>query len=109
MTRFETQRQKNPFKNMILSLILFAGIFFLFCTGISSLSRTSAREQQAALTRAVTESTVHYYALNGYYPESLSVLLKDYKITYDREHFLIDYQPQGKNLMPEITVLEKGR
>ena len=52
---------------------------------------------------------MHCYSLNGYYPESLEELVKEYGITYDSARFLVDYQPQGANLMPEITVLRKGR
>lgn len=109
MARFETGKQNSFLRNMILSVLIFMIILFLFYTGISSLSDTSEREQETTLYSAITESAVHYYAVNGYYPEDLNTLIDDYGITYDKEHFFVDYQPQGENIMPEITVIKKGR
>ena len=109
MARFETRKQQSFLRNMILSVLIFMVILFVFYVGITSLSDTSEREQETTLYSAITESTVHYYAVNGYYPENLDTLIKDYGITYDKELFFVDYQPQGETIMPEITVMRKGR
>ena len=103
MARFETGEQNSFLRNMILSVLIFMIILFLFYAGISSLSDTSEREQETTLYSAITESAVHYYA------EDLNTLIDDYGITYDKQHFFVDYQPQGENIMPEITVIKKGR
>lgn len=109
MARFQTTKKKNSFRNMLLSAVIFAAVLFLFYSGINALSSSSIREQKETLAATLTQSAVHCYALNGYYPESLEQLLRDYHITYDRDRLYIDYQPQGQNLMPEITVLETGK
>lgn len=109
MSRFNNQRQFSFLKNMVISILIFFGIMLVFYIGVSSLSHTSDREQEATLRSAVTESAVHFYAVNGCYPESLDTLIEDYGITYDRELFFVDYQPQGENIMPEISVMKKGR
>lgn len=107
MKRFVTQKQRSPLRSFILSLCIFLLIMFFFLTGLSSLSGVSGREEEDTLRQALVESAVHCYALNGYYPESLEALTEDYGITYDSHRFLVDYQPQGENLMPEITVIRK--
>lgn len=108
MARFTTKKQSTSLRNMFLSVLVFIGILFLFYMGVTSLSDTSDREQEAALRSAITESAVHCYAIKGHYPKNLETLVEDYGITYDTEHFFVDYQPQGENIMPEITVIRKG-
>ena len=39
------------------------------------------------------------------YPPSLNYLKEHYGLTYDESKFLIDYQPMGANLMPEVVIL----
>ncbi len=109
MKRFETRKGRSPFQSLLLSLCLFAAVLGLFLGGIASLVRVSDQEQEDTIRSAVVQSAVHCYSLNGYYPESLEELVEKYGITYDSSRFLVDYQPQGENVMPEITVLRKGR
>lgn len=108
MKRFVTRKQSSPVKNFLFSLGLFLLILLLFLWGVSSMSKLSAKEEENTLRQALVESAVHCYALHGYYPESLEDLVRDYGITYDNRRFLVDYQTQGENLMPEITVIRKG-
>lgn len=108
MVRFDNRKQNSFFRNMVISVSIFIGILLVFYIGISSLSRTSDREQEATLRSAITESAVHCYAVKGYYPQNLEILIEEYGITYDKEHFFVDYQPQGENIMPEISVVKKG-
>lgn len=108
MKRFVTQKQPSPVRNFLLSLGIFLLVLFLFLWGFSSIAAVSDREEEDTLRQALVESAVHCYALHGYYPESLEDLVRDYGITYDGSRFLVDYLPQGENLMPEITVIRKG-
>ncbi len=107
MRRFIVRRQRSPFNSFLLSLGIFLFVLLLFLWGISSISGISSREEEDTLRQALVESAVHCYALNGYYPESLEDLTKDYGILYDSQRFVVDYRPQGENLMPEITVIRK--
>lgn len=107
MARFQSSKKNHQVRNTVLSVLLFLGILLMFYSGISSLSSASLREQKNTLETALTQSAVHCYALNGYYPENLEELVGIYGIIYDKDLFFVDYQPQGQNLMPEITVLER--
>lgn len=109
MARFDTGKHNFFLRNMLLSILIFALILLVFYAGIQNLTKTSEKEQENTLRSAITESAVHCYAVNGYYPENLETLIKDYGIIYDKDQFFVDYQPQGENIMPEITVMRKGR
>ena len=47
------------------------------------------------------------YAIEGFYPQSLSYLEDKYGLYLDRGNYIIDYRFTGSNIMPDITVFEK--
>ena len=55
--------------------------------------------------KALKASAVRTYALTGEYPENLSQILRDYHITYDKSKFVVEYVPNGSNLLPSISVI----
>lgn len=97
-------------KNFLMPLFLFIFLFFLFFHGFTSISEGSNEEEKKSLETAIMRSTVHCYAVEGRYPESLSYLTEHYGITYDTSKYVIEYEIIGSNLMPSITVipLKKG-
>ena len=78
MKLFESRKEKF-FKNVLL-------LFPLFLLTLES-------------------GAIRTYALKGQYPESLDELLNDYHITYDSSRFVIEYVPNGSNLLPSISVI----
>lgn len=106
MARFGAKKTTSS-RNILLSVILFLLLLFLLLSLISSWSKSSLDEQQDNLERVLIQSAVHSYAVNGFYPENLEQLLKQYGITYDASRFFIDYTAEGQNMMPEISVIRK--
>ncbi len=84
--------------------ILLCGIFLM---AITRTSRDTIAKEQTTLTQALENGAVYTYSLTGSYPESLSKLLDEYHITYDKEKFIIEYVPNGSNLFPMISVLPR--
>ena len=86
-------------------------MFLLLCIGLIffiAIGRTSdatIQKEQSALLQALENGAVRTYALKGQYPESLDELLSDYHITYDSSKFVIEYVPNGSNLLPSISVI----
>lgn len=86
--------------------ILFAAVLCLiFYLGIARTQTDSLEKEQVTLTQALEGGAIHTYALTGQYPQSLDELLSDYHITYDSEKFVVEYVPNGSNLLPSISVL----
>ena len=48
------------------------------------------------------------YAAEGSYPENLQYLRDHYKLAYNQEKFVVEYDAFASNLMPTINVLERG-
>lgn len=93
------------FLGPVISILISVCLCVLFLAVINRTSADSLKKEQATLTRALENGAVHTYALTGRYPESLDALLSEYHITYDREKFVVEYVPNGANLLPSITVL----
>lgn len=110
MNRFE---QPSPHIGkkffFILPAAAFIILFFLFLEGINSISATTLEKQQESLETALSRSIAQCYAVEGTYPPSLDYLKEHYGLTYDEDHFFIDYQVFGSNLLPDVTVLRRSR
>ena len=112
MNRFyKHQKTTSIFKSLILPLMIFGVLFLFFYYGIASIAQTSATEEEQSLETALNHAIVHFYSVEGRYPENLDDIIKHYGITYDQTKYLVDYQPIASNIMPNITVirLEEAR
>lgn len=108
MNRFVYQKQKNPIATLLPSVCVFLAIALLFFQGISSVSSGTKKRQKESLENAITRSITHCYAVEGSYPASLDYLKENYGLTYDEDLFFVDYQTIGSNILPDVTIIEKG-
>ena len=46
--------------------------------------------------------------MEGTYPQSLDYLKEYYGLMYDEDLFFVDYQVMGSNILPDVTIIEKG-
>ena len=101
MELFESRRTKflRAFFLLFPALLLVLSCT-LFVAGVSSTSDQAVHKEQA-----LKNGAIRTYALTGTYPESLSQLLLDYHITYDKTKFVVEYVPNGSNLLPSISVI----
>ena len=106
MKLFESRKEKLV-KNITLlfPLFLLLCVVFVFFIAIGCTSDATIQKEQSALLQTLENGAVRTYALKGQYPESLDELLSDYHITYDSSRFVIEYVPNGSNLLPSISVI----
>ena len=108
MNRFVYRKQKHPMPKLALSVGVFALTALLFFQGISSISEGTRERQKESLENAVMRSITHCYAVEGTYPSSLEYLKENYGLTYDETVFFVDYQTIGSNILPDVTIIERG-
>ena len=108
MARVEYQKKQHTYRKFIISVCVFLLIVLLFYQGIESLSSGSVRRQRESLENALNRSITYCYAVEGSYPESLEYLKEHYGITYDEDRFFVDYKIVGTNILPDVTIIEKG-
>ena len=108
MSRFQYQKESRHMPRFLLSVCVFLAILLLFFQGISSFSGDTRRRQKESLENALMRSITYCYTIEGTYPESLDYLKEHYGLVYDEDLFFVDYRVSGSNILPDITVIERG-
>lgn len=104
--RFEARKPNIGTSLMRFFPLLFSIILLIcFLNGLTSISSTTSDKQLESLKNAVSRSIAQCYAVEGIYPPDLNYLKEHYGLVYDESSYMIDYQPIGSNLAPEVTVL----
>ena len=106
MYLFSIEKEKNSITSYtpIILLVMVLVAFSLFAGNMTD--SNSAREKEI-LQKAIDRSITQCYALEGVYPDNLEYLEQEYGLTYNKEHFFVDYQYIGSNLRPDITIIER--
>lgn len=102
------QRPYRSWKWPVISAAAFLLVLLIFVTLLRDFSGDTRRRQRQAMETALNRAVVACYAIEGRYPQSLSYIQSHYNFTYDSQRFFLDYQFQGDNIMPEVTILERG-
>ena len=106
MDLFESKRTLLGRKfHSFLPVIVLTVLCLIFYLGISYAGRETISQEQASLRQALEQGAIRTYALTGNYPQSLDELLNDYHISYDTDKFVVEYVPNGSNLLPSVSVL----
>lgn len=89
----------------VLAVLLILLWFFTAVHGIGSGYGEQGRQQ---LETALRRAAVACYAAEGIYPPNVAYLTEHYGIQIDESRYAVFYDVFAENLMPDITVLEKG-
>ena len=90
---------------LILAIIVLA--FFLI--SVMKLENTRQEMGKQQLEEALRRAAVACYAAEGFYPPNVTYLVQHYGLQYDETAYKVHYEVFASNLMPEITVVEKGK
>ena len=107
MYLFSIKKEKKSITSYA-PVILLALVLIAFSLFASSMSKTNASQEKEILQKAIDRSITQCYALEGVYPDNLAYLEQEYGLTYNKEHFFVDYQYIGSNLRPDITIIERN-
>ncbi len=109
MNRFQKKKLVHFKLNFIkVSIVIFLLVVVVFLYAIINLNSSTITRQENALQSAIEKDIVNCYALEGFYPPSLSYMEEHYGLTYNEELFFVDYQPIGSNIFPNVTIIRKG-
>ncbi len=109
MNRFQKPNLgKRILQSVNFSILFFLAVIGIFLYGIATVSSGSTRDEKRILDEAIHKDIVHCYAVEGMYPPSLSYMEEHYGLTFDHDKFLVDYEPIGANIMPNVTILERS-
>ncbi|MCI6859019.1 MAG: hypothetical protein MR867_06975 [Eubacterium sp.] len=95
----------------VFPVLLFLTFLILLFRVSSSVGAATQKEERENLERALVQSCVHCYCVEGEYPQSLSYLKEHYGITWDPQKYRVEYRVIAKNLRPEIKIhlVDRGK
>lgn len=64
-------------------------LILIFVLLLSSIGSTTVSRQKESLETALNRDIIHCYAVEGFYPPSLSYMEEHYGLTYDKSLFLL--------------------
>lgn len=95
-------------KKDIAAGALFVALIAGFVLLVNSLTATSGGQEVQLVRDAIKNAALTCYAVEGSYPQNLEYLREHYKLAYNEDRFIVEYDAFAENMMPYITVLERG-
>ena len=95
-------------KKDIAAGILFVALIVGFVLVIGGLTNSSGEQELRLVKDAVKNAALTCYAVEGMYPEDLEYLRENYHLAYNEDEYIVVYDCFASNVMPSITVLERG-
>lgn len=98
--------RKRRIVTLIAMIAVIAGAaLFAYSKAVDS----TGRHEKAAIKDAVISSAVQCCSIEGNYPQDLEYLKVNYGLQIDGDKYIVVYEAVGSNVMPQVTVLEKGK
>lgn len=100
--------KKAGWRGLALTLLAFMLAVGGFAGAVVQYDGQNRAREKAQLKASLRRASVACFAVEGRYPPSLSYLKEYYGVHYPEERYWVDYSAFATNVMPIITVLEKG-
>ncbi len=93
----------------LAALLIPVLILAFFTLAIREADDGRRESEKERLEEAFRRAAIDCYALEGAYPRDAEALIARRGLIWDREAFDVKYEYVGSNLMPDITVLVRGK
>ena len=100
-------KKKSGAKSAVLA-VLFVAAVIAGALAVGSYSRNVDERSFTLISDSVKRAAVQCYALEGYYPPTVQYLRDNYGLSYDENKYSVQYRFMGDNIMPDITVIQRG-
>ncbi len=72
------------------------------------IDRRHGTAETELVEQAIRDAALTCYAVEGAYPSDIRYLREHYRLAYDEDRYIIVYDAEMENVMPDIRVLERG-
>ena len=90
---------------VVIALCVFLVWFFIYGSPASG----GGEDAAASIKRAVQQSALQCYAVEGAYPPDLDYLMENYGLRVNTEDYYITYDAYAQNQMPDVRVSAKNK
>jgi len=101
-------KKKQTWLPLVLGLLVFAAIAVWVALGLRQTAASSDREALYLAEQSIRRAVVSCYAVEGAYPATYDQLKEWSGVQVDEERYEVFYDIFASNIMPDITVVEKG-
>lgn len=103
------KREKNHIgRGLIITLLVFAVLLGSGFILINRVEKDASIQEMEIVRTAVRSAVLTCYAVEGAYPDQLDYLKTHYGLAYDENRYIVVYDAFASNIMPDVSVLEKG-
>lgn len=106
--RLYRERLRLPCRGWVLSILIFSAMLGLFWHGFGVVSSANRSEGKETLLASLRRAAVCCYSAEGAYPPSVEYMEAHYGVSVNHQQYAVQYELAGSNIMPSITVYEKG-
>ena len=89
--------------------VIVAGVLCCALVAIGRVEQGRQRENEKRLEDTIKKAVLNCYAIEGTYPATLEYMEEHYGLLVDRNRYDVFYEIFADNIMPEITVIPKGK
>ena len=91
-----------------IKLALTAAVLVLSVILIARIDVAQDMEETEIVRAAVKDAALTCYAVEGMYPDDLNSLIEHYNLSYNKDRYIVYYEPLASNVIPSIKVVERG-
>jgi len=95
-------------KKDIAAILVFVALIIVFVVLVNNITGKGNRREMDIVKDAVKNATLTCYAVEGMYPDDLNYLIEHYNLSYNKDRYIVYYEPLASNVIPSIKVVERG-
>ena len=92
----------------VLKLLTILAVLVLAVALVNRIDTAHETAETEIVRDAVKNAAITCYAVEGAYPDDVSYLRDNYRLAYDEERYLVNYEAFASNMIPDIYVTEKS-
>ena len=95
-------------KKDIAAILVFVALIIVFVVLVNNITGKGNRREMDIVKDAVKNATLTCYAVEGMYPDDLNYLIEHYNLSYNKDRYIVYYEPLASNVITSIKVVERG-
>jgi hypothetical protein len=95
-------------KKDVAAILIFVALIVAFVLLINNITGKGNGRELEIVRDAVKNAALTCYAVEGMYPDDLNYLIEHYNLSYNKDRYIVYYEPLASNVIPSIKVVERG-
>ena len=95
-------------KKDVAAILIFVALILAFVLLVNNITGKGNGRELEIVRDAVKNAALTCYAVEGMYPDDLNYLIEHYNLSYNKDRYIVYYEPLASNVIPSIKVVERG-